>query len=244
MQDFSSLPPPAPLPPPPAVTPARRSKRWPWVLAGGGGVVVVLAILTVIGLVAQLNSPLVDDNLNSGDGPFVAERDSLVTLEHADGGYRMLLAEGNSGPQMARSYWAPTVRSVRVEVTASVRGDAPEESFVGVACVAAGAIYALYIGVKGDSAIVRADVGKKTEILASSPPRSARLTSPVRLRLDCRGGGNGPTELTGYIDGAEVASAKDVESFESFGAIGVLAFADQQLDVLFDDPYAKEINAG
>ena len=46
------------------------------------------------------------------------------------------------------------------------------------------------------------------------------------------------------MNGQKVASAQDVDSFESFRAMGVTAFADQQLDALFDDPYAKEINAG
>lgn len=62
--------------------------------------------------------------------------------------------------------------------------------------------------------------------------------------MECWGGGNDPTKITAYVNGRRVASAVDVDSFESFGAMGVAAVADQQLDVLFDDPYAKELSAG
>jgi hypothetical protein len=81
-------------------------------------------------------------------------------------------------------------------------------------------------------------------VLAEGQAVAARLTAPTRLRLDCQGGGTGPTIITGYVNGIRVASATDTNGFESFHGLGVTASANHPLDVLFDNPYAKRINTG
>jgi hypothetical protein len=113
-----------------------------------------------------------------------------------------------------------------------------------VACFGAGASYELALGSNGETAIMREISDKGLDVLTTGSTVAARLTTPVRLRLDCLGGGNGPTQLVGYVNGTQVVSVSDNDSFESFGAIGVKAFAEQPLDVLFDDPFAKQLADG
>ena len=139
MTDSQLLPPPTPIESAPQFAaspiapqaPRDRRRRWPWVLLGVGITVLALVALVVIGLVAA-PSTLIDDDLNDGTGPFAHESDELVTLDFVDGGYAMILEPAPANFQVARSFWEPSERAVRVAASFEVREAGSQGYVVGI----------------------------------------------------------------------------------------------------------------
>lgn len=244
MTDTQLLPPPTPtdtLPPPGAQPPlplepipVQRRLRWPWVLLGAGITFIGLIVLGVI-LTAVAPASLVDDDLDDGSGPFAHESDELVTLDFVDGGYAMILEPAPANWQSARSFWEPTERSVLVAASFEVRDTGSQDYFIGIGCKAAGATYDLVIDPHGYVAlIVETDT---TEVLVEEEIAPPSTTG--RLELTCQGGGDGPTELVGSLDGVEVISFSHAKGFDSFNAMQLTAWSEDGLDVLWDDPFAE-----
>ena len=144
----TELPPPEPLsaPPVPGGEPHGRRRRL-WVVTAVVGAVAgfVLLGLLVPESWTYLDSesgsePLIDDNMDRGDGPFVAESDPKVLLSYEDGGYQMSLASVATGDPMgnwqaARALWSEsTKRAIRVAASFDVR-EASSGWLIGVGCV-------------------------------------------------------------------------------------------------------------
>lgn len=245
MNGTQLLPPPTPtgglsppdLAPRPAEdAPTRRRRRWPWVLLGAGLMFVGLGVLGLI-LTAVAPATLVDDDLDDGRGPFVAERDQLVTLEYVDDGYAMILEPAPGNWQSARSFWEPGERSIRVAASFEIRDSGSEDYFIGIGCRAAGATYDFMIDPHGY-------VGLMLETDTAELLVEDEITPPSttgRLELTCQGGGDEPTELVGRLDGVEVISFSHVDGFESFSALVLTAGSQNGLDVLWDDPFAERM---
>lgn len=248
MTDTQLLPPPAPtdstpglaaMPVAPQQTPSARRRRWPWVVLGVAVTVLAFVGLVVIGLIAGVVAPsaLVDDDLNDGRGPFAHESDELVTLDFVDDGYAMILEPVPGNFQAARSFWEPSERAVRVAASFEVRDTGSQDYIVGISCKAAGAMYDFVVDPHGYATLVLET--DTIELLAEE-----EITPPAttgRLELTCRGGGDSPTELVGSLDGVEVITYSHVDGYESFNAMALVAWSEDGLDVLWDDPFAERL---
>ena len=103
---------------------------------------------------------------------------------------------------------------------------------------AAGAMYHFMIDPRGLASLA-IETDTAVELLAQE-----EITPPAttgRLELMCRGGGDGPTELVGSLDGVEVISYSHVDGYESFNAMALAAWSQDGLDVLWDDPFAERL---
>lgn len=212
---------------------------WPWILlAVALTIVAVLVGLVALGLWLE-STPVIDDDMHDGDGPFVAESDPHVDLRYGADGYVMDLTplpDGNM--QYSRSFWSITRSSIDFSISYELT-EAPTaavEYGVGVGCVGAGGTYWLVLSADG------------TTMIGLDAPEPAvleqiDLTLPTSgdLRLDCRDGvGSGPTSITGYVDGVPVIEAEHPHGFGSFQAVGILAVIglDEPYVVTWDDAYA------
>ena len=231
------LTPPPPGPPPLAA--ATRRKVWPWILLTIAGTLVVGFVgLAALGFWMQ-SQPLIDDDMDNGTGPFVAESDPFVELRYEDGGYVMDLTPMQDGNlQYARSFWGVTRPEVDFAISYELR-DAPDDvdHVVAIGCVGAGGSYWFYLSADGTAGIElwSADGGVLEEVDAP------RLASSDRLRIVCEdGAADGPTSVVGYLDGEQLVAAQHENGFGSFQAVGIAAFVGGQEPyvVVWDDAYA------
>ena len=241
--------PPPPKPPrefspsPPMVSPARSPKRrvWPWILLTVGVTVVVLFIgLAATGFWAQ-SQPLIDDDMNNGEGPFVAESGPLVDFRYESGAYVMDLTPQAAGStQTSKVFWPMTRPAVDFEISYELleAPDPGDENFdIGIACFGAGGAY--WFMVWGDGTTILG--AESSDRRALEELQLAPLPPAGRVRIVCEdGSGDAPTTVTAHLDGEQVAQAEHQNGFGSFQGVGITAGIglDEPLVVAWDDAFA------
>jgi hypothetical protein len=218
--------------------PKRRKRQW---VAFAAAAVLSACGSSYLDTTESDNSAWFSDNMDRGDGPFVAESDPNVTLAYEDGGYVMALnARPSPNLQTARYLHPETTNALRVGATFGLR-DQSSEWMVGVGCVAGGNYY-LYLTNFGEVFVAVEDLVAETKDLLADTQIDDRSTG--RLTLECRGGQGGePTELVGFVDDEEVVTALHPNGWDSFKGMAVTAATppDQSVDVLWDDAFAQEL---
>ena len=93
-----------------------------------------------------------------------------------------------------------------------------------VGCWAADSAYLLIFLPTGEGAIVETvseHTGERRELTESVTVPGARPRGePNRLRIDCVGGGRGPTVVSGWVNGQPVVSVAVPDGTDSFNAVG------------------------
>ena len=124
-------------------------------------------------------------------------------------------------------------KDTRLEVDAGKLGG-PDENRIGLICRSDGQSYYFFMISSDGYYAVGLLQNRRATLLGQSAmlPSSAIKTGAAvnHLRVDCTG-----RDLTGYVNGVEVASAKDPTL--SHGDVGVLAgtFGDPGVDIVFDN---------
>lgn len=232
-------------PTPTAVAPAwqgpaaPRRSRTGWIIGGAvvGGVALLVLVMVVGWLVLRAaTGPIIDEDFESGAGPFSTDSDQLVDLSVVDGAYQVTIKD-SSAPQEARSFFEPARSAIEVTTTARFV-ETPGLAAAGVSCY--GSTYSGYLFlVATDGAWVfvsKASADDPGDVLDEG---TLDLPSgPVEISLECRGGGSSPTRLVGRVggEGGEVVSTTDADGFDQFRATGFFVAADTDDTVVaFDD---------
>jgi len=209
------------------------------------GVAAFLLVLSIAGYYAARNQPFLVNDFNDGTGDFVAEGDSFVTLEYVDGGYRFLIKDP-SQPQSSRNFFSDSVSFSTVSLEADVTervGPTTKDEAQGLWCLrSASAGYLFAVGADGSYVIAKQPGASPSTVLTSGTNASAirGLGQTQRMRLDCRGGGNDPTAVTGFVDGTKVAELRDPEGYDSFNGVGLFVITSEEgTDVLWDNVVAR-----
>jgi hypothetical protein len=224
---------------------APRRSRTGWIIGGAvAGGLVLLAIVVVVGVfvLRAATGPIIDEDFESGAGPFSTDSDQLVELAAVDGAYQVTIKD-SSAPQEARTFFEPARESVSVTTTARFL-DTPGLAAAGVSCY--GSTYSGYLFlVTTDGTWVfvsKASADDPGDVLDQG---SVDLpTGPVELTLECRGGGTSPTRLVGRVgrDGGQEFSTTDPDGFDQFRVAGFFVGADTDGTVVaFDDFVVKPL---
>jgi hypothetical protein len=175
-------------------------------------------------------SVLYQDDYSSTDSGWERVQNDGGIMDYDGGGYRILVTvpEANVWSTPGRSFV-----DARIEVDAGKLGG-PDANRIGLICRSDGSSYYFFlIGSDGYYGLGVFTGGKAALLGQSSMQASpAILTGAAvnHLRLDCSG-----AELTGYVNGVQVASVLD-ESLRD-GEVGILAgaFEDPGADIVFDN---------
>ena len=151
------------------------------------------------------------------------------------------------------------VASVAVEADAALAafpgGSSEELQLHGVGCFASGVGepsqgYLFLVGpTVGGVAVVRQDETDETledslflsALVDEESPAVVPAGETTRIRAECEETGDG-VELTMYLDGEEVARARDPEGFGPFEAFGFVTFSSRtDTDIRFDNFHAEEL---
>ncbi|MFP5318622.1 MAG: serine/threonine-protein kinase [Acidimicrobiia bacterium] len=228
----------APVAEPGAPTPRPRGSR-AWLRRARRVVAAGLATLVAVLLLNDTAEPLpvlYQDNFDGGQNWYEHD-DESARLAYDQGAYRVVVRGANSVVYSDTSFRGGTYGeplTMLSDVSVRVRAQP----------VTPGAVFGLFCRARADSERYQALVRTDGELLLlRATPRGVTILvgghatvatgSFANLRLDCTG--SGKVTLKVFVDGVQVAEAKDRDGIRS-GGVGVLAGAQESpADVLFED---------
>jgi len=212
------------MPPPPPVAPAARRHR---VLKAVVLVVGTLIVMAVAGAVLQpSDGTFLAEDFDSGTTQFSTDSDRLVDLTVEDGAYHIAIKDPTA-PQIARFVFSSARHAFRFEADVSVEGEGGWGA--GVGCWAGDSAYVFTMLDTGEVVLIETLSDATGERQFVTEPTTVdtigRSTEPIRLRIDCIGGGTDPTIVSGWVNGQPIVSIADPDGYDSFMAVGIFAFA-------------------
>jgi hypothetical protein len=191
-------------------------------------VTVLVALVAVVFLSwSNQEGVILDEDFASGSPGFSTESDQFVDLTIVDDAYRVELKDV-SAPQLMRHIFDDRYDGLRFESTVTqVAGSG--DSFFSLGCWDGANGYTMGITPNGLVALV--EISEATEGKIRDLTRLIRVEAldppghSVRLRIDCLGGGDQPSVISGYVDGQPVVSVAVTEGFDSFDAVGFWVLA-------------------
>jgi hypothetical protein len=172
---------------------------------------------------------------------FSLDKDRSVDLRVTDGVYRVTFKE-TAHPQIIRHLFERTYEGIAFEATVAV----PADGLASVGCWSGGSSYLLLMTSEGETGLLETvnefEPTVERRPLGDLTPPSAgyRPGTPSRLRIECVGGGTGPTLLSGYVDGELVHSERVDDGLDAFDAVGFFVGAERRgVQIEFDDATAS-----
>lgn len=214
---------------------------------------IIVPVLLLGGMVAYdefRDQTILANDFNDGTGDWPADSDNFVTLEYVDGGYRFLINDPSQPHSSSAHFTDISVPGLSLEADVTERvGPTTVQEALGLWCLRSVDVgYLFAVQANGDYAIVKtpgASTGSGT-VLTSGTNASAGwvLGQTKHLRIECWGGGEDPTAITGFVDDLEVAEVLDPEGYDSFSGIGLfLSTSERGTDVLWDNVLARRISS-
>lgn len=202
---------------------------------GGRGLAIAGSVLGGIGLLAFIvvvaitarnqvgGGVVLREDFNSGSGRFSTDSDRLVDLSMADGRYRIRIKDPVA-PQVIRTFFDRSRGGLRFEATVTQVTGPDRDAVFAVGCWAASAAYLAVITPTGEVGILETiseQTGERRPLTELQTVRAARRRGePNRLRIDCVGGGRGPTIVSAWVNGEPVVSVAVPDGIDSFNAVG------------------------
>jgi hypothetical protein len=203
--------------------PKKHRLRW-WL----GPTALALVVLGAIDALAPGQDDLPDDVLFTEDFEgesirFPTDNDRFVDMRVVEGAYRVEITDGTN-PQLVRHVFSHTYDSLSFRATIVRPADADGEVFASVGCWASDSAYLLVMGSDGDVGLVETvseQTGERRPLTDLTPSDATHPAGePDRLRIDCVGGGQDPTVVSGYVNGEPVLSVEIADGYDSFSAVG------------------------
>ena len=226
---------------PPAPEPKGHRLRW-WV----GLTALSLMGLALIGALVQPEDHVTDGVLFIEDFEgesirFPTDNDRFVDMRVVEGAYQVEITDGTN-PQLVRHVFPHTYDSLSFRAAILRPADADGEVYAGVGCWASDSAYLLLVGPDGDVGLMETiseQRGERRPLTDLTPSDATHPAGePDRLRIDCVGGGQGPTVVSGYVNGEPVLSVEIAGGYDSFSAVGFFMVAENGGRFTFDDATA------
>jgi hypothetical protein len=224
----------------PAPPPKRRS--WLKVI---GIVALVITGLAVVGLLigpeVAPNGPLFEEDFAQAPYSLSTDSDRFVELTVVDQRYRATIKDG-SPPQLVRHVFTHSHGSLSFEASVTYPADTGA-AFASVGCWGGESAYVLLMTSESEVGLletIRESTGERQPLTDLIAQEAARPGRPNRLRIECVGGGTGPTVVSGYLNGEPVLSVAVPDGYDSFDAVGFFLAAEQGGSFWIDDLIARD----
>jgi hypothetical protein len=236
---------PVPEAHPSALPESQKKGRHPLLIGIVIGAVGIFAVLGVIGYVLGSNGSevLLEEDFSSDDPEFSTDSDPLVDFSVENDAYHILIKDA-SVDQFARHIFDISHDGLKFEAT--VRLPRVRDSFFSVGCWSGEHAYVLMLFGSGNAWVVETARGSTGRIEPHPLTDGVRTDTvdqagePIRLRIDCVGGGSEPTVVSGWINGEPIASVAVPEGFDSFDAVGFYLSTDTDgAEFVVDDVIAS-----
>lgn len=191
---------------------------------GGIGLLAFIVVVAVTARNQGAGGVVLREDFNSGkSGRFSTDSDRLVDLSMADGRYKILIKDPVA-PQFIRTFFDRSQGGLRFEATVTQVTGPDRDAVFAVGCWAASAAYLAVITPTGEVGILETiseQTGERRPLTELQTVRAARRRGePNRLRIDCVGGGRGPTIVSAWVNGEPVVSVAVPDGIDSFNAVG------------------------
>ena len=176
--------------------------------------------MAVIGYLAtSLGSKVALEEHFSSDHPkFSTDNDQQVKFSVVDGAYHILIKDASS-PQTARDFFDHSYDGLRIESTVTMPR---QSSLFSVGCWNGDSAYLLVLLDTGEVGLLE-NVSESERRALTDPIRTDAVRpsgEPNRLRIDCVGGGDEPTIVSGWVNGKPIVSVGVADGYDSFAAVG------------------------
>jgi hypothetical protein len=232
--------------PPPAPPEPRKKRGRPLLTGIAVGAVVTFAVLAVVGYLTsstESDDQLLVEDFSSDEPEFTTDSDPFVDFSVENDAYHILIKDA-SVDQFARHIFDISHDGLKFEAT--VRMPRVRNSFFSVGCWSGEHAYVLMLFGSGNAWVVETARGSTGRIEPYPLTDGVRTDTvdqagePIRLRIDCVGGGSEPTVVSGWINGEPIASVAVPEGFDSFDAVGFYLSTDTDgAEFVVDDVIAS-----
>lgn len=228
-------------PPSPEPSKKRRGSLVIGIVAGVIGTFLILGIIGYLALPTESGTAL-DEDFSSDEPEFTTDDDPMVKFSVAGGAYHILLKQGGA-PQIARHIFDHTHGGLRFESTVTMPDQ--ENTLFSVGCWAGDHAYLLVLLGDGEVGLIETvseSEGKRRPLTNGTRTEAVRPPGePNRLRIDCVGGGDEPTIVSGWVNGKPVLSVTVADGYDSFNAVGFWVGADTGgVEFVVDDVLAVD----
>jgi hypothetical protein len=203
------------------------------------GLVVLAGMVTMF---ASASGVLVADDFEGTEGSFVQHSDPYVDLSYDRGEYRVLVLDAMH-PQFMRSILRQAYPAVRIEATVRFPTGAHKDTYAGVGCWGGPGGYQLVVSPAGEAFLVEVvseETGERRQLTGGVQTEAWPLEDPVRLRLDCVGGGRGDTAVMGWVANEPVGAVGVPQGLDNWNGPGFVVYATEDgTEVRFDDFSAR-----
>jgi hypothetical protein len=200
-----------------------RGRVWTrWVGYGAIGLAGLFGLGLLSGQMGLSGRVLIEEDFENDIGvPFAQESDRFIQMEVVDGEYRVDIDDPYS-PHLIRSFFDTTAGSVAFEATLQTSFEPEDRLLTSIGCFNSDAGYLMVLVTSGDAILletVSENTGQRQPL--SEPVAVEGFTSgtPVKLEIDCVGGGTDPTIVSGWVNETPVLSVAVENGMDSFNAV-------------------------
>jgi len=186
---------------------------------------------------------ILDEHFEPGDTPeFTLDSDPLVDQRLVGGAYQVTIKDADV-PQIVRHIFLHTRDGISFEATIATRTQG--EALASVGCWTGESAYLFALESGGEAYVVETIRESTAERRVVAGPLDVDAAhpgdEPNQLRIDCVGGGTGPTVISGYVNDVPVVSVSFASGYDSFQAVGFFVGTDTGgTTFTIDDVIARE----